>query len=479
MTVRTRFAPSPTGVLHLGNVRIAIFNWLFARHHGGRFVLRIEDTDIDRNVEGSLDSILDDLRWLGLEWDEGPGRDGPFGPYAQSQRGSGYEAAAMRLVERGHAYPCYCTPEELAGEEEEVRDGESVFRYPGRCRELSPTGRAAMEGRGRSPSIRFTVPEHPVVVEDETRGPIHFEAGHFGDFVLLRQDGRPTYNFAVVVDDVEMRISHVIRGSGHLSNTPKQAMLFDAMEQPRPVFAHLPTVLGPDRRKLSKRHGAAAAGDLRKGGYPPAGIVNYLSLLGWSSPDDREILTVDELVERIGLDRIGASNTVYDPEKLRWVCGQHIARMTLEEVVSAVEPFVDRSRFPLGPGELVTAVSAVRTRLSTFGEINEHLAPFYPEADDAIERVRAAVRDDPEASSVLARLRTKLEAIEDWDEASLSAAVKQVGVEMGVKGARLFHPVRKAVTGDESGPDLGKVLAAIGRSETLARIDVTLNPAEV
>jgi nondiscriminating glutamyl-tRNA synthetase len=476
--VRTRFAPSPTGSLHLGNVRIAVFNWLFARHHGGDFVIRMEDTDVERNVAGAEEGILEDLRWLGLEWDEGPDREGPYGPYRQSERGSLYREAAERLLGEGKAYPCFCPAEEPQGTREEAGAARSL-RCPGRCRDLSAAERTAREADGTVPVLRFAVPEGAIEIVDEVRGAIQFPPNDFGDFVILRGDGRPTYNFAVVVDDIHMEISHVLRGVGHLSNTPKQVVLFDALGRPRPSFTHLPTVLGPDRKKLSKREGSAAVSELRAKGYHPAGVVNYLSLLGWSAGDDEEVLPVDELVRRISLERLGSSDTIYDPEKLRWMSGRHIASMELDDLVAAVEPWLDRERYPLRGASLATAVAAIRSHLTTFGEINTHLAPFFPRDGVALEDARREVRSDPDSAAVVEAVHSALAACDPWEEEALGRVVRAVGKEIGAKGPALFHPVRKALSGESSGPELGKVLEALGREEVLTRLRSTIGPTTV
>ena len=465
MTVRTRFAPSPTGRLHAGNARVAVFNWAFARHHQGAFILRVEDTDVERNVENSLESILEDLRWLGTLWDEGPQVGGDFGPYRQSERKRGYAEAARRLVEAGLAYPCYCDPEGA---------GEPGFRYPGTCRTLTPEERVRRGDDGTRPVTRFRVPAGEIVVRDEAYGTVSFPPDEFGDFVIVRADGRPTYNFAVVVDDIAMRITHVIRGVGHLSNTPKQAVLFDALEAPRPIFAHLPMVLGADRRKLSKREGASSLALLREAGYPASAVMNYLSLLGWSAPDGEEILTPAELVREVGLERIGTSNTVYDPDKLRWVSGRHIARMPLPELVRAVAPFVDSARVPVDDFDLARAVDVIRGRMTSYSEVNDHLALFLVTRGPELDRVQAALRDDAGAGVVLREVAERLAALPDWEAPAIGRAIRAAGKEADVRGPALFHPVRKAVTGRESGPDLGQVLGVYGRDETLERISEAL-----
>lgn len=465
MTVRTRFAPSPTGRLHAGNARVAVFNWAFARHHRGAFILRVEDTDIERNLDDSLESILEDLRWLGVLWDEGPEVGGDFGPYRQSERMSGYAEVAQRLVDAGLAYPCFCDPEGA---------GAPGFRYPGTCRALTPEERVRREQEGVRPVTRFHVPAGEIVVRDEVFGTVSFPPGEFGDFVIVRADGRPTYNFAVVVDDIAMRITHVIRGVGHLSNTPRQAVLFDALDAPRPVFAHLPMVLGTDRRKLSKREGASSLALLREAGHPASAVMNYLSLLGWSAPDGEEILTSAELVRDAGLERIGTGNTVYDQDKLRWVSGRHIARMSLPELARAVAPFVDPVRFPMDRYDLQLAVDVIRGRMTTFAEVNDHLSLFLVSPGPELERVQAALREDEEAGTVLRAVADAFAALGEWEAPAIGRAVRAVGKQTGARGPALFHPVRKAVTGRESGPDLGRVLCVYGRDEALARISRAL-----
>jgi nondiscriminating glutamyl-tRNA synthetase len=455
---------------------VAIFNWLFTRRHGGSFVIRVEDTDVDRNVVGAEDMIYEDLRWLGVDWDEGPDRGGPYGPYRQSERLDRYRAVAHRLVDEGKAYPCFCSEADLESERE-VMSGGVVHRYSGRCRELSAGDRSRLTEQGETPAIRFAMPSGDIEISDDIRGEIRFLGNEFGDFILLRSDGRPTYNFAVVVDDIEMEITHVIRGVGHLSNTPKQAVLFDALAHPRPVFAHLPMVLGADRRKLSKREGAAAIADLREYGYHPQGVVNYLSLLGWSSPDEREILTGEELIDRTSLDRVGLSDTVFDPEKLRWVSSQHIAEMTLPEVVQAVGPWVDSRRYPFQGEALEAAVAAIRTRLSAFSDINECLALVMEPAGPQLAEAHKEVREDPEARRVLTEVQQRLEATDEWREEELKDAVREAGKACGVRGPALFHPLRKALTGAPSGPDLGKMMFALGKDEVMARIERTLRPS--
>lgn len=475
MTVRTRFAPSPTGRLHLGNVRAAAFNWLLARQKGGAFILRIEDTDVGRNVAGGEASIIEDLQWLGLDWDEGPDIGGPHGPYRQSERDASYGRAVEKLVASGAAYPCFCSEEALEEEAEEFSEGRTALRYSGRCRALTAAERARRVSAGERHVIRFAVPAgvSAIDIQDEIFGRIAFPTSDIDDFVLRRSDGRVTYNFAVVVDDIEMEITHVVRGVGHLSNTPKQALLFDAFGLSRPVFGHLPTVLGPDGKKLSKRLGATGVAELRSHGYPPDGVLNYLSLLGWSHPEEKEVLTRSELIASIGLDRVGKSDTQLDLEKLRWVAAQHLAKEPLAELAAHVRPYVDLGRFPGADQNLEGVVDTLRTRLSTYADINLHLGLLYPPEDESLEK-RRALGADPAVRAVLQTVRDRLASLPGWEAVTLDQAVRAAGADAGAKGAALFHPVRVLLIGSEKGPDLGKILAAIGRPEALRRFDQAL-----
>jgi nondiscriminating glutamyl-tRNA synthetase len=462
MTVRTRFAPSPTGRLHLGNVRTAVFNWLFARHHDGAFVLRIEDTDVERNVPGSEAGLMEDLRWLGLDWDEGPDVGGGFGPYRQSERSGIYESFVERLLDDGHAYPCFCSEEEARGTDR---------RYPGTCRGLPLREARGRVAGGEYHVVRMALPRSgAVTIQDRVRGEIEFPAEDLDDFILRRRDGRVTYNFAVVVDDVTMEISHVIRGAGHLSNTPKQAVIFDALGVPRPVFVHLPNVLAPEGGKLSKRLGAACVAELRGRGVLPEAVVNYLSLLGWSHPKELEILAVPELVADVDLDRIRAAEMAYDPDKLEWVAGQHFARLPASEVLEGVRSRLDRERFPLPEEGLEAAVDALRSRMVAFGDMETHLGILYPEDGEDWSKVRASVREDPEGSSVVEAARREMEELPEWSRDDIKAAFKRAGAACGARGKGLYHPLRKALFAAENGPDMGILLEAIGRDEALRRL---------
>jgi nondiscriminating glutamyl-tRNA synthetase len=455
--IRTRFAPSPTGSLHVGNARIAVLNWLFTRRHGGRFILRIEDTDVERNLAGAEAGIRHDLLWLGIDWDEGPDRQGDHGPYRQSERGAAYRRCADRLLEKGAAYLCFCAagPAPDAGAAtaaQERRDRCS-------CAGLDPArsaGRAASE-----PSVvRFRVPRDEVISFDDTvRGRVEVAAAEIADFVLLRPDGRPTYNFAVVVDDIAMAITHVIRGVGHLSNTPRQVLLFRAFEMALPAFVHVPMVLGPDRQKLSKRHGAQGMAEYRAAGYHPDGLLNYLSLLSWSSPSGDDVLTRERLIEEVSLERIGAADAMFDPVKLRWLSAKHIERMPLPELVAAVRPCLAAEHEALDDERLTVAVAAVRTHLATFSDINEQLEGF-----------RAVAPAATEPGPVVAAAHALLAGLDAWTEPALKEAIQQVGRDTGARGRELYEPLRRALTGREHGPPLAAVLFVQGRELALSRL---------
>ena len=432
-------------------------------------MVRVEDTDAGRTQEGSLEAILDDLRWAGLEWDEGPERPGAFAPYFQSEREPLHRAAAERLYAAGHAYLCFCDEasiERARADPEVVGPG-----CPGGCRELPGQVAAQRRDAGESPTLRFAVPDDTITIEDRVRGEVTFHGRDVSDFVVLRADGRPTYNLAVVVDDIAMEISHVIRGAGHLSNTPKQHLLFLALDAQPPVFAHLPTVLGEDRRKLSKREGSAALTELRERGFHPDGVVNYVSLLGWSPGDDREILTRDELIGAMTLDRVGASDTVFDPEKLLWCSEQHIALMSLDELTDAVRPFIASADLPVEPERLPLAVDAVRTRLRTFSDITPALGLLYP-GEDTLEAGWRELLEEEEGSgeTIVSEIRTALAQVEPFTAESINRRIRERGKDIGVRGPRLFHPVRLALMGTRSGPDMGGIMVALGRAEVLRRL---------
>ncbi|HWV57190.1 MAG TPA: glutamate--tRNA ligase, partial [Longimicrobiales bacterium] len=441
------------------------------------FILRVEDTDLDRNVVGAEAAVFADLEWLGLEPDEAPGghgrsERGAHGPYRQSERLAIYRDHADRLVAAGVAYPCFCTPEELEAKREAALARGDKPHYDGTCRRRDPDEVRALLEAGAPASVRFGVPKDGTITfDDAVRGSISFDAAEIGDFILLRPDGVPTYNFAVVVDDALMEITHVIRGVGHLSNTPRQVLLYRALGFEPPVFAHMPTVLGPDRQKLSKRHGAQALADYRKEGYHPDAVINYLSLLSWSSPSGDEVLDRDRLVREVSLDRVGVADVVFDGTKLRWLSGKHIEAMELPDLVAAIEPFLDRERFPFEGDALAAAVAAVRSHLTTFAEINDHLDPFVGVLDAEGIRARNNLAGDENARNVLKAARARFADIDPWAQESVNAAIRAAGNDAGARGRALYEPLRLALTGREHGPPLAAIVFVLGKAAAIRLLD--------
>lgn len=471
--VRVRFAPSPTGYLHVGGARTALFNWLFARRHGGAFILRFEDTDVERSREELVAPMLETLRWLGLEWDEGPEVGGPVGPYFQSQRLDLYREAAARLEEAGRAYRCYCTPEELAAKREEAQRQGRSFRYPGTCRNLTPEERTAKEGEGLPYALRLVTPDSgEVVVKDLIHGDVTFPQDSFDDFIIMRRDGIPTYNFAVVVDDHLMGITHVIRADEHLSNTPRQILAYEALGHEPPAFAHVPMVLAPDRSKLSKRHGAVAVEEFRQAGYRPEAIINYLALLGWSPGDDREIMPVDEMVSLFSLERVSRTAAVYDVAKLAWMNGQYLRLLPLEEIVAAALPWFKEKGLDVEEDpRLPRIVDAVRQRVRTLAELADNSVYFFRDVEEYDpEGVRKRF-DPPGTDELLLLAAEKLRDLTPFNEETIEKVYRDLCQEQGIGTGRLFHPTRLALTGRTVGPSLFEIMALLGREACVDRLE--------
>jgi nondiscriminating glutamyl-tRNA synthetase len=467
--VRVRFAPSPTGHLHVGGARTALFNWLFARHEGGRFILRIEDTDVERSSADLESGILDDLSWLGLAWDEGPDRDGAFGPYRQSERVARYRAGAQRLVAEGKAYPCFCTDAELERKKEERRSASLPPQYDGACRHLGEAGRAGKRAEGRAESVRFVVPaDSERRLDDLVRGEVAFPAGMVGDFVILRSNGLPTYNFAAATDDAAMAITHVIRGEEHLSNTVRQIMIYEALGLEPPRFAHIPLILGLDRSKLSKRHGAPNVGDFHARGYPAEAIVNYLAFLGWSPPGDREMLSLDELAGAFELDRVSPSPSIFDEVKLNWFSSQYVKSLGARRYLDDALPFFPEDVRDAYPRERLAEIFEILAEnLPSFSRIGEEIAPFRPGIPALDGEAREAVAG---ARELLSAGLAALEGREEWSAASLGACIKELGARLQIKGKALYMPLRAAVTGSLHGPDLSRVMEIRGKESVLRAV---------
>ncbi len=485
--IRVRFAPSPTGFLHVGGARTALFNWLYARGQGGRFVLRIEDTDQARSTEESYAAILHGLEFLGLDWDEGPGARGEHGPYLQSERLAIYREQLGRLREAGHAYPCYCDPEELERGREAALAAGRTPGYDGRCRSLTAAERGAREARGARPSWRLRTPdEGSTIWTDLVYGRREFQNAGLADRVLLKADGFPTYNFAVVVDDHLMGISHVLRGDDHVSNTPAQLLLYDACGWPRPKFGHLPMILGPDRKRLSKRHGATSVEEFAARGVLPDAMVNYLALLGWSpGPGDPEVLARDQLVRKFSLKRVGSAPAAFDYDKLAYINGEHIKRLPPERRLALVLPrLAERGwtadpawRTPSGgdPASYLDAIlRALGNRFSDLARVPEQIACFFTEDYPVDAAAVAADLGSAEARQRLGQLADALAAVDDGAGAMPAALFEQVArgtaARLGVEPGALLHPCRVALTGQNANARIFPVMELIGAPRVIARL---------
>ncbi len=465
--VRVRYAPSPTGTLHIGGGRTALFNYLFARRYDGRLILRIEDTDETRKIPGSEEAMMRGLRSLGIVWDEGPDTpDAGFGPYRVSERLARHREAADRLLAEHKAYRCFCTPEELA-EERKARQAQGLPpRYSGRCRSLSEDQVRARVGE-RS-VVRLKVPgDGETVVHDLIRGDVRFGNRIFDDFVIMKPDYTPVYNFAVAIDDHDMKITHVIRGEEHLPNTPKQMFVMEALRMEPPQFAHLPMILAPDRSKVSKRHGATSVEEYRDQGIILPALANYLLLLGWSPPDGREILTVDEAAQEFSLERVQRTGAIYDQKKLEWMSHQYMTRLAVETIAEMVKPFIDYG-LDTGP-DFVDVVALSRERAYTLTQLAEQMRFFF-EPPDRYEAKGVNKHFNPGTAARLRLLAERLLDLKTWDHDSLTGLYDQSAESLGVKRAELIHPTRLAVSGRTVGPGLFDVLELLGRDAVTERL---------
>jgi len=473
--VRVRFAPSPTGHLHIGGARSALFNYLFARHQDGKFIIRIEDTDQQRNVESAEAKLIDSMRWLGVDWDESIDVGGPHAPYRSMDRMDIYTKHLQQLIDEGKAYYCYCTPEELEKDREEQKAKGETPQYAGRCRHLTLDQRQKLEQEGRKPSIRFLVPkDREYVVHDHVRGHVTFESNGIGDFVIARPDGIPTYNFAVTVDDSLMKISHVIRGEEHLSNTPRQLMIYEAFGYETPEFAHVALILNKDRQKMSKRDESVVqfVEQYRDLGYLPEALLNFLVLLGWSPEGEEEIFTKEQLIEQFSLERVSKSPAVFDQEKLKWMNNHYIKQQPVERVVELCKPHLLAAGFineQTDENWIKHLVALYQEQLHFGAEIVELASLFFQDEIEYGEEAKTVLSEE-QVGTVLKAFHDELQALESFSDEDIKQALKAVQKGTGYKGKALFMPVRAAVTGELHGRDLNHTISLLGKEKVSSRL---------
>jgi glutamyl-tRNA synthetase len=502
MSVRVRFAPSPTGYLHLGGARTALFNWLFARQRGGKFILRIEDTDELRSTDEAVSQIIHGLKWLGMDWDEGPEitvlehkpvvKDkGEYGPYFQMKRLKFYRKYAEKLIQDGRAYHCYCVSERLEEMRKKAIEEKKPPKYDGRCRNLTIEDEERYRKEGRKPVVRFKTPWEGVTeFEDIVRGKVSFKNNLLDDFVILKSSGTPTYNFAVVVDDHEMEITHVIRGDDHISNTPRQILLYEALSWEKPQFAHIPMILGPDGARLSKRHGATSLEYYENEGYLAEAMMNYLALLGWATEDSQQIFARGELISKFSLERCAKSAAIFDPQKLLWMNGEYIRKMKPEELTFRAFPFIASKEERLVGAmtsyeevedavklSLTKAISLEQEKIKLLKDIpylirymlKENLSSedYEKEAIEKVLKVRGT-------GEILSDCRHRLARLEDFSEEKIETLIRDYANKSGRKTSEVFHPLRVAVSGRTRGPGLFALLSFLGKERVLKRIDYTI-----
>lgn len=476
--VRVRYAPSPTGHLHIGNARTALFNYLFARNKGGKFIIRIEDTDKKRNIAGGEESQLKYLKWLGIDWDESVDVGGEYGPYRQSERNDIYQTYYNQLLENGHAYKCYCTEEELEAEREAQSERGETPHYSGKCRHLTPEERAALESEGREPSIRIAVPaEKTYTFDDMVKGTVSFESEGMGDWVIVKKDGTPTYNFAVAIDDHLMEISHVLRGDDHISNTPKQLMVYEALGWEPPVFGHMTLIVNESRKKLSKRDESIIQfiEQYEELGYLPEALFNFITLLGWSPAGEEELYSKEEFIDLFDADRLSKSPALFDKQKLTWMNNQYMKKIDVDRVLELALPhLVKAGRLSSNPSaeELQWArglVSLLQEKMSFGAEIVELSEMFFKDEAEYEEDAKEVLTGE-QVPEVLKAFSEELDKLADFKADEIKAAMKAVQKSTGQKGKNLFMPIRAAVSGQTHGPDLPQAIELLGKSKVQMRI---------
>ncbi|QTA37863.1 glutamate--tRNA ligase [Thermosipho ferrireducens] len=467
--IRLRFAPSPTGYLHVGGARTALFNYLYARKMNGSFILRIEDTDIERSEKQFEDGLIKALKWLGLDWDEGPDVGGNYGPYRQSERLQIYEQMAEKLLNEGKAYKVYAYPEEIEALREKLLAGGKPPHYTREMLEIYTTAERIREyeEKGLKPAIYFSMPRKEYVLNDIVKGEVIFKEGTVGDFAIIRSNGIPIYNFACVVDDHLMEISHVIRGDDHLSNTVKQLALYEAFGWTPPKFGHVSMILGPDAKKLSKRHGATSVEEFKEKGYLPEAVVNFLVLLGWSHPEGKEIMSIEEMIEAFSLDRLGKNPAIFDPTKLRWMNAEHFRKLdddkALEKAIPFLEKYASFEEIKQNKEWFIRLIKSVKDRVEELSELPKMVEFFFEEP--SLERnVSSDIR------VVFGKLVSELEETSDWDEKVIYSIFKKVLKGSKVKGKEFYMALRKALTGREEGPELIDIVYLLGKDKIIRRL---------
>ncbi|AEM72875.1 glutamate--tRNA ligase [Caldicellulosiruptor acetigenus] len=478
MEVRTRFAPSPTGHLHIGGARTALFNYLFAKRYGGKFILRIEDTDLERSSIESEKVIIESLRWLGIEWDEGVEVGGPHGPYRSTERVDIYKKYVDVLFEKGYAYYCYCTEEDLESQRQELLSKGQMPRYLGKCRNLTEEQKRRFEQEGRKPTVRFKVPEGvKIVVHDLVRGDVEFMSDDIGDFVIVKSDGIPTYNFAVVIDDHLMKISHVIRGEEHLSNTPRQILIYNALGFELPQFAHVSLILGKDRTKMSKRHGSTWVEQYKEQGYLKEGLINFLALLGWSPPEDKEIFDMEYLIKNFSLERVSKNPAIFDIDKLNYINSQHIKLKSLDELTKMCIPyFVDAGYIKEDEAQskfewLKKIVKSVYEGLDYLSQIKDRVDIFFNNEVKIEEDEAKEVLKWEHVKDLINVFENKITQLNDLSPEAIKLLFKEIQKETGYKGKNLFMPIRVVLTGKTHGPELVEIIEIVGKENILKRLE--------
>ena len=484
--VRVRFAPSPTGPFHIGGARSALFNWLFARKMGGKLILRIEDTDLERSSRESEENIKAALKWLGMDWDEGIDVGGENGPYRQTERLDIYKKYTEKLLAEGKAYYCYCTDEELEEERQALIKEGKMPRYMGKCRNLTPEQIAAYEAEGRKPTVRFRVPaDQQILVRDMVRGDVVFDSNNIGDFVIVKSDGIPTYNYAVVIDDALMHITHVIRAEEHLSNTPRQCLVYDALGFEKPVFGHISLILGKDHTKMSKRHGATSVDQYRQLGYLPEGIVNFLALLGWAPNSEQEIFSIDELIKEFSMERVAKNPAVFDIDKLNWINQHYMRQLDDEAFFAAAKQHMIAAGYMTGEetGEklawLKKVVATSKDHVSFAAQIPASVEMYFNDEFGFENAEAAAVLQAETVPTVIGMLLEELPKLEVLDGAAVKALFKTIQKTTKLKGKDVFMPIRVALTGNQHGPELAEMVPLLGIERTEKRIRASLAKAGI